>query len=126
MFSLGDIREGIELATEKGHERNEEVRGSIAMYCERIVRALSRTNQDVVTVDRHSHHYQLEIHRDNGGNIVSIDVIRARHSHHGMKLTCSIIRDGDAWTAKSAAVDPLKYERMRKRISRIANVLEGD
>ena len=86
----------------------------------------SGANQDVVTVDRHSHHYQLEIHRDNGGNIVSIDVIRARHSHHGMKLTCSIIRDGDAWTAKSAAVDPLKYERMRKRISRIANAHEGD
>lgn len=107
-----------------GHEVNEELRKSIAVCCERIVTILSRTNQNVVTVDRHDHHYKLEIHRNNSGSIVSIDVVRARHMHHGMKLTCSIVHDGSTWTARSSAGDPLQYARLYPRIQRIANELE--
>ena len=60
-----------------------------------------------------------------GGDIVSIDVMRARHMHHGTKLTCSIVHDGNTWTVKSSAVDPFKYARLYTRIERIANALES-
>ena len=103
-----------------GHEMNEDMRKPIVTYCERIVRILSRTKQNAVTVDRNNHHYKLEIHRDNGGNIVSIDVLR----NHGMKLTFSIICDGNICAVRSCAMDPFKYFRLYTRIRRIADELE--